>query len=172
MSTHPRFLFILITTLALILTACGAPDQGTTPAPTSISPVSSPLPDLGLPALEYGPHSWIILSVEACSNFKHSEETSVEGQFIQIMLECTSGAQIRIVMDQYGDRYMNSITLTDSQGKLYPTFGIRSDGTNVCNRTVLLYNNVPDEPGLILQFLDQPAVQLPKPTHTIDCTPP
>lgn len=123
-----------------------------------------------LPPLNYADGSWAFSSIEACAVFQHSESATVEGQFIQIMLECTDGRLLLPVMQEPMASFLGAITLTDGAGKTYSAFGIRSDGENYCNRTVVLFNNVPAEAGLTLNFLGQPAVELPEPANTIECT--
>jgi hypothetical protein len=166
-----QILILSLVGLALMLSACEPASVDITPT-AAIDPQTPDLPALDLPPLDYGDNTWLILSIEACSIFHHSEDKTVEGKFIQIMLECTNGQLLMPAMSEYSNAPMNAITLTDTDGKTYPTFGVRSDGANVCNRTVILFNNVPDQAGLLLNFLGQAAVELSEPTNTVECTRP
>ena len=164
-----KSLFVLSFVLALILSACQS--ATTEPGPTATIEAQAPsLPALDLPPLVYGDNAWLILSVEACSSFQHSAAKTVEGQFIQVMFECTDGMLLLPAMREYSDFAYDAITLTDADNNTYSTFGMRSDGVNVCTRTVVLFNNVPDQPGLLLNFLGQAAVELPDPINTVECT--
>ena len=169
MTSTRQILTLFLIGLSLMLSACEPAPTDATPT-AAIDPQTTDLPALDLPPLDYGDNTWLILSVEACSIFHHSEDKTVEGEFIQIMFECTNGQLLMPAMSEYSNSPMTAITLTDLNGKTYPTFGVRSDGTNVCNRTVILFNNVPDQAGLLLNFLGQEAVELPDPTNTVECT--